>query len=170
MAGRRSLGWAGAKVMLVCAASLPLGCAYDTTNGEVSEDVGEVSSALYDSVDQVTTARLAMRDAQALTRANGNQWEFCGLIVRKSNGQYRAGAPTTSYSQTYCGATITLYAGESVRGYYHTHPYPVLPYFSPEDISSAEAQNRQYFLAASDDCGYRYDPTTNTTWHLGCPF
>ena len=151
-----------------CVAGILLsGCAYET-GGEA--ETKQWTEALYDSVDQVTTARLAMRDAQSLTVSNNNNWEFCGLIVRKTNGQYRASTPTTSYSKTYCSATVTLYAGESVRGYYHTHPYPVLPYFSPEDINAAEAQNRQYFLAASDGCGYWYDPTTNTTWSLGCPF
>jgi len=166
---KKSLGRVSRLMVAVVASALASACVYDTT-GDDSEQTGAVASALYDSADQVTTARLAMRDAQAQTRANGNRWEFCGLIVRKANGQFRAGAPTTSYNQTYCGATVTLYAGETVRGYYHTHPYPVLPSFSPEDINAAESQNRQYFLAGSDDCGYWYDPTTNTTWHLGCPF
>lgn len=170
---KETSGWLKRRAVVACAAgALACGCAYETGDGDASdgESWGEVSNALYDSADQVTTARLAMRDAQARTRANGNRSEFCGLIVRKSNGQYRAGAPTTSNDQIYCAAGITLFAGETVTGYYHTHPYPVLPYFSPEDIDAAEADSRQYFVAGSDDCGYWYDPTTNTTWHLGCPF
>jgi proteasome lid subunit RPN8/RPN11 len=142
--------------------------AYDTETGE--EEVAEESAPLYDSSDQHWTGRLALREAQRLTVAGGSRFEYCGLVVRKANGQYRAGYPTTSWSRTYCGATITLYAGESVVGYYHTHPAGVTPYFSPEDFNSARTQRRHYYLAGSDGCGYRYDPFTNTAWHMGCPF
>ncbi|WP_438014396.1 Mov34/MPN/PAD-1 family protein [Sorangium sp. So ce315] len=71
----------------------------------------------------------------------------------------------TQNSQTSCSASISLGAGESVVGYYHTHPAGVDTEFSPEDIAAAEASNRMYFVACSDGCGYRYDPATNITSH-----
>ncbi|MFC1642255.1 DUF4329 domain-containing protein [Myxococcota bacterium] len=156
---------------LVFAVLLIPGCAFEVgEQGTEAEEVAGATSALYDSADQTTTARYAMRQAQAMTVATGNQYEYCGLIVRKANGQYRAGYPTTSLRQTYCEAGITLYSGETVSGYYHTHPRGVVPYFSPEDFDASRKTGRMYYVAGSDGCGYRYDPDTNTAWHLGCPF
>lgn len=145
------------------------GCTVETHVEEV-EKVGAISEALYDSVDQHWTARLALREAQRSTIAGGRRFEYCGLVVRKANGQYRAGYPTTNSQRTFCSAGIALAAGESVVGYYHTHPAGVDPYFSPEDFAAARAQRRHYYVAGNDGCGYRYDPFTNTAWHMGCPF
>lgn len=144
------------------------GCTLEPASDE--ELVEEVASPLYESTEQHWTARLALREAQRLTVAGGSRVEYCGLVVRRADGRFRAGYPTHSSSRTFCSATIGLAAGESVVGYYHTHPAGVQPHFSPEDYQAARAQRRHYYLAASDSCGYRYDPFTNLTWHLGCPF
>jgi proteasome lid subunit RPN8/RPN11 len=163
-AGVRAL--VGAAFALL-AAVVSSGCIHEAAEEEKTE---ESASALYDSPQLVGSGVLALQAAQNLTQANGNLWEYCGLVVRKANGQYRAGAPVTQNSQTFCSASISLSAGESVVGYYHTHPAGVDTEFSPEDIVDAEADSRMYFVACSDDCGYRYDPATNITSHLGCSF
>jgi len=162
-AGGRMLG--GAVLALLTTVILS-GCAYETSE----EETQETSDALYDSPQLTGSGVLALHAAQALTQANGNAWEYCGLVVRKANGEYRAGAPVTQNSQTSCSASISLSSGESVVGFYHTHPAGVEDEFSPEDIADAETSNRMYFVACSDGCGYRYDPATNITWGLGCSF
>ncbi|WP_437284999.1 DUF4329 domain-containing protein [Sorangium sp. So ce406] len=157
----------GGTALALLASVVSSGCIYEAAE---EEETQEISSPLYDSPQLVGSGVLALHAAQNLTRANGNNREYCGLVVRKANGQYRAGSPVTQNSQTFCSAGISLAAGESVVGYYHTHPAGVEPEFSPEDIDDAEAANRMYFVACSDGCGYRYDPATNITSHLGCSF
>lgn len=147
----------GAGLLGACVA----GCSAD------AESVGTLDAALYDASTQDATALLAMRAAFEEMVAGGNNSEYCGLIVRKTNGQYRAGAPETQLSQTICNATIDYAAGERITGYYHSHPAGVDPDFSSFDISKSESTGRMYYLVDYEGYAFRYNPATNATVWLG---
>ncbi len=68
------------------------------------------------------------------TLADGDRFEYCGLIVRKANDPgFRAGSPETSRLPQFCGASMALGAGEVVVGYYHTHTAASDPELSEDD-------------------------------------
>jgi proteasome lid subunit RPN8/RPN11 len=154
----KAIKWA----VLGIAASLSAGC-----SGQDREDTSTSTEALYDAATQDATATLAMRDAFDQMIGTGNLYEYCGLIVRKANGQYRAGAPVTQGSQTLCQASISYAAGERITGYYHSHPDGVVPDFSGGDISNSESTGRMYYLVDYEGYTFRYNPATNQTVWLG---
>ncbi len=148
--------------VLGAAAGLLAGC-----SGHELEETATATEALYDAATQDDTALLAMRDAFDQMIGSGNLYEYCGLIVRKTNGQYRAGAPVTQFNQTLCQASISYAAGERITGYYHSHPDGVVPDFSGGDISNSESTGRMYYLVDYEGYAFRYNPATNATVWLG---
>lgn len=134
------------------------------------EEVGSLEQALFDSDDIRTTAGSAMINAYDLTLGDGDRFEYCGLIVRKTNGDFRAGRPTTTREEQRCNCTITIDPGELLVGYYHTHTAASAPGLSPADISVSESTALQYFvLSTATGCGQQYIPQTNQLFELGCP-
>lgn len=64
---------------------------------DASEEAFEtLEQAPFDSNDIRVTAGSAMVVAYERTLADGDRFEYCGLIVRKANGDFRAGQPATS--------------------------------------------------------------------------
>jgi len=166
--------WRTWAVTLLLSAAATSGClSQDELDGEDLQEpeLGQIEQALYESSDIRTTAGSAMVDAYAATLADGDRFEYCGLIVRKAAGGFSAGAPSTSGLPLRCNAIISLATGDKVVGYYHTHTAASVPGISAGDKSEAITTNREYFvLSTATGCGQRYLPRTGTRENLGCAF
>ena len=149
----------------------------DTTADEAyEEELESVAEPLFDASTIDETAKQALLSAGAASVLSQfdplgifAQVEYCGLIVKKANGTYRAGAPVTQYKEQYCSATIGLAAGERVVGYYHSHTPASITGFSTADKTNATNTGRQYYVISTvNGCAKRYNPTTKATTSLGC--
>lgn len=137
------------------------------------EELGQLEQPLYESNDIRTTAGAAMVDAYYETLADGDLYEYCGLIVKVSATKFRASAPETSNQDQFCAASVSLNPGEVVVGYYHTHTAASDPGISKKDKAAAKSYSpkREYFvLSTVTGCGEQYSPSTDVTTSLGCPF
>lgn len=172
--GGRARSWRVWAIIGIVLSAGTSGClSQDEMDGEDLQDqeLGQLEQALYDSSDIRTTAGSAMVDAYFATLADADQFEYCGLIVKKPAGGFRAGAPNTSRLPLRCAATIALATGEKVVGYYHTHTAASVPGISTPDKQEAIATKREYFvLSTVTGCGQQYSPRTGVVTNLGCPF
>jgi len=169
----RTRSWRGWAIGIVLSAATSGCLSQDEIDGEDLQEqaLGQLEQALYDSSDIRTTAGSAMVDAYFATLADGDAFEYCGLIVKKPAGDFRAGAPKTSRLSLKCAATISLATGEKVVGYYHTHTAASLPGISTADKQESIATKREYFvLSTATGCGEQYSPSTGVITNLGCPF
>ncbi len=140
------------------------------------DDLATAEQALFDTSTIDATAKQALLAAGVVTVASqwdplgiGAQVEFCGLVVKKANGSYRAGAPTTQNRELSCSASIALAAGEKIVGYYHTHTPASVTGFSAADKTAANTSGRQYYVISTvNACAKRYNPSTKATTSLGC--
>ena len=159
-------------------ALVPLGTLVACSSGEhwaaeedAEDDVGQLEQALYESGDMQSTARSALIDAYFMTLNDGDVYEYCGLIVRKSDRTFRASSPTTSLEQEFCRASVPLSGGEKVVGYYHSHTQASAPGASPRDKKEAALTGREYFvISTATFCAEQYSPAKGKTTPLGCPF
>lgn len=140
---------------------------------EAPFELGQLEQALYESTDIRTTAGAAMVDAYHETLADGDLYEYCGLIIKVSATKFRASAPETSTLSQFCEASEDLRTGEVVVGYYHTHTPASKPGISEKDkvVAGSSVPKREYFvLSTATGCGQQYSPSTGATTNLGCPF
>jgi hypothetical protein len=166
--------WSRALVaLLVCGVAASCASSDDDPSQDEPEEpeLGVLEQALYDSNDIVTTAGAAMVDAYFATIDAGDFFEYCGLVVQKRDGTFRASPPVTSRAPRVCRLTISRNPGDKIVGYYHTHTSASIPGISPDDLAEAHLTGREYFvLSTVTGCGQRYSPKTLQFTNLGCPF
>jgi proteasome lid subunit RPN8/RPN11 len=103
---------------------------------------------------------------QALCKTAKDGFEWCGLVIRTAKGDYRITGPSSSKSETDCGANATVRDDEKVVAYYHSHPAGQGDDFSEAghgravgDLDEAESKKWDWYLVNSKRGMKRYVPS-----------